>query len=247
MTTQRSSETGRKSEGMDAILEAGFTWLEENARLVVGSLVGILILGGVVAGLYEWDTGREEDSQTALDQIERRFLQAMGSEPGQIEVTEPANQDQARRSREKTLAELEALIAESAGSFAARTAGIRAAEMEVDLGRFEPAAERLAELAAGAGGADPLRSIALRLRGYALEELGRPAEAGAAYADAGRVETYPDRAGVWLLAGMTLVRAGDLDAALEAYQEVLRIDPGLAEREGVLDRLAALEARSPAP
>ena len=239
---QRHGETERAREGFEATLERGFEWLEANSKPVLGFLAGLILLGGAVALGFEWSERQAEAAQAQLDEVERGYFEAMGASPVAFYVTEPANQDLARRAREAALAGYGQVVADHAGSVAEQVAQIRAAEVEIGLGRLEDAEQRLAAAADEMDADSPLRATALRLRGYALEELERFADAAAAYESAAAVESYPGRESVYLAAGESWLRAGDSARALGAFRETLVLAPAWAEREGLVERVAGLEA-----
>lgn len=245
--TQRHGETEKPLEGFDLRIERGFEWIEDHARTVVIAIVGMLLLGGGVALGYELLQRQADASQGALDRVERRYLEAMGQDSSALYVTEPANRDQAAEARREALAGYDGVSADYTGSLADHAAQVRAAEVEIDLGDFEAAQQRLA-LAAGEMEADhTLRGAALRLQGYAFEELERWPDAAAAYAAGGAVEAYPAREALWLAAGENYLRAGDSAAAALAFEEVIVLAPAWAERQGLVERLAGLQVRAEAP
>ena len=150
----------------------------------------------------------------------------MGANPGEYFVPEPANADQAAKAREAALVELDAFVAAHSGSALAAIAAIKAAELEVDLGKLDAADQRLAALAGSLGPDDPKRAIALRLRGYTLDQRGQTLAAAETYADAAKVEAYPARGVVWIEAGDCFARAKAPDRAIAAYREALAMRAG---------------------
>ncbi len=241
--TQHHGETERRAQGFEARLEVLYERVVANPIPYVSGVVGLLLVGLVAALVSEWRDQSQQTAQLALEQVEWRYLEGMGGTRGDLYVVEPANEDQAREARERALAGYEQVIAEH-GGVTREAAQMRAAEIEIDMGRLVAAQERLQIAADDMAGDSVLRAAALRLRGYVLEELGRLEEAAAAYEEAGGVESYPAREALWLAAGDTYLRAGDLEGAAAAYREILGIAPAFAEREGLVERLAGLEALS---
>jgi tetratricopeptide (TPR) repeat protein len=244
MTTPHHDPTAQKLEGFEARLQSGFEWISAHPREVLTALGAALLAGLLVAGAWEWSQRREALGHEALGNVERQFIQAMGGDlRGDPIPTEPANSEQARNAREQALAGFTAVIAEHSGSRAAELAAVRAAEMEIDLGRTLDAVRqleaRLVELAPD----DPLRAVALRLLAYAHETLDQTAQAGEAYLQAAAVEAYPDRALMYFQAGERLERAGDARRAADAYQSGLRLDAVLGEQRRVVSRIELLEGR----
>ncbi len=241
--TQHHGETERRAQGFEARLEVLYERVVSNPIPYVSGVVGLLLVGLVAALVSEWRDQSQQTAQLALEQVEWRYLEGMGGTRGDLYVVEPANEEQAREARERALAGYEQVIAEH-GGVTREAAQMRAAEIEIDMGRLVAAQERLQIAADDMAGDSVLRAAALRLRGYVLEELGRLEEAAAAYEEAGAVESYPAREALWLAAGDTYLRAGDLEGAAAAYREILGIAPAFAEREGLVERLAGLEALS---
>ena len=242
MTMRRRAETEARAQGFDAKLEAGFDWLATRLRTVLILSGGLVLAGALAAGLYEYRERSEESAQTELAQVETRFATAMGSDPDAIWITEPANPDVAQEAREQAVAGLTALIEDYARTRAAQIAALRAAEIEVDLDRLEPAQARLEQLTEDLSERDPLRGIALRLLGYAYEQRQQYAQAAESYAEAARSGRYPAGGALWIAAGGNFERAGAIDRALDAFREAVSQDPEFAEQEGLLERLSALSA-----
>ncbi len=242
-TPLHHGDTEARRQGFDAVLEAGFEWIRRKARSL-GIALGLLLLVGTVSAIvYELDRRSEAEAADALAEVEGAFAGAMGARPGVALIPEPANEAIARHAREAALAGLEQLIAEHANSDAARVAAIRAAEMEVDLGRLEAARTRLEALASGMDADDLRRAVTLRLEAYVLDELEEPLAAAEAYERAAEVRDYPARAPVLIAAGEAFERAGEDRRAIDAYQRALSVAPGQPNRAGLLRRIAILEYR----
>jgi hypothetical protein len=173
MTIRQRSETETRAQGFDAKIEAAFDWLSARSRYVFGVLGTLLVAGAAVAGLYELNKNRQDAAELALAQVEYGFSVAMGSPIDEFLVPEPFNEDQARRAREEALAHFEAVVLDHRRSRAAQVASVRAAEMEVDLGRWSDAEARLGKLVGQLSRRDALRAVALRLLGFGASR--RPA------------------------------------------------------------------------
>ena len=239
---QRHGETERAHEGFEATLGRIFEWLEDNSKPVLGALAGVVLLGAAAALAFEWSASQARTAQSQLAEVERSYFEAMGASPVAFYVTEPANQEQAQRARDAALAGYEQVAADHPGSVAEQLAQIRAAQVEIDLGGMDAAEQRLAQAADQMDEDGPLRATALRLRGYALEELERFADAAAVYESAAAIESYPGRESLYAAAGESWLRAGNLERALGAFRETLALAPAWAEREGLVDRVIGLEA-----
>jgi tetratricopeptide (TPR) repeat protein len=221
---------------LDEWLDRGFAWISENALATLSVLGAVIALAAILAGTHELRSSREEAAQTALAAVQQDLDAAFA--PG----AEPANPDTARQLREKALAGFESVISEHEGRTGAQFAVIRAAELEIDLERFDAAEKRLSAAMSQWPEDSVQRAVAMRLRGYALERLGRYADAAEAYAQAAAIEAYPGRAGAYVQAGDTFARLGESERAVSAYEALLLVDPGFAERAGVLERLEGLRS-----
>jgi predicted negative regulator of RcsB-dependent stress response len=237
---QRHADTAAPVEGIEARIAAAFEWASEHPREVLSVLGAIVVTGALVAGVYEWQRRSQASAARALEQIEERFAQSMGADRFAAVIPEPQDGARATRSREEALAAFDQFIRSHGRSRFADFAAVRAAEMEIDLGRLGAADERLRELVEDLGSEPLLRAIALRLLGYVLEEEGQHGEAGKAYAEAAATEGYPDPAAVWLLAADAFRRAGERDQAATAYREVQQADPVYAAQKDVAALLATL-------
>jgi hypothetical protein len=90
---QQRSDTAARAQGMDARLEALFAWLFGPGRFVLIILGGLLLVGAIAAGTYEYLERRESRAQLALSQIEEQLARAMGSVVDAVVIPEPANED----------------------------------------------------------------------------------------------------------------------------------------------------------
>ena len=234
-------DTETRLKGFDAVLEGLFERTREHGRALAIGLGIVLVMGTATALLYDSARGQEEEAASALAAIEVQFGANMGAPIGEPLPPEPANVEVARRAREAALEELELLIAEREGSRTARIAAIRAAEMEIDLGRLEAASERLEALSAELAADDPKRAIALRLAGYVLDERGEPLAAAQSYERGAEVRTYPGRPMLLVAAAEAYERAGEYQKAIAAYQQSLSVPAAGLAPAGVLRRIEALE------
>jgi tetratricopeptide (TPR) repeat protein len=242
MTSQRHGSTDAPVEGFEATLQRGFEWITNHPREVLATLVGFLLVAGIATAVYELRSRGESEAQEALARAERSFAERLGGDPKLALIPEPANPDQARKVREESLAELDRVAADHTGTRAADFARLRAAEIAVDLGDAAGAKQRLDALAADLGMDDPVRGVVLRLRGYVDAQAGEFLSAAETYARAAAVESYPDRASVWVEAARNFERARDFARAGDAYAEAIAADPEFAEAQGLADRLAAARA-----
>jgi tetratricopeptide (TPR) repeat protein len=249
MNPRPHSDTQARLEGFEARLQDAFTWANEHAREIVVGAGVLLLVGAIGAGIFEWRRSQAEAAETEFAKIDAEYASAMGATPGEYFVPEPANPEQATQARETTLAELDAFIAKQRSGPLVALAGIKAAELEVDLGHLDAADLRLGKIAESLDPDDARRAIALRLRGYVLDQRGQTLDAARTYEAAAKVTGYPPRALAWIEAGDAYSRAQAPDRAIAAYREVLAGWPELAEQERIVQRIgveqAALDAAPP--
>jgi predicted negative regulator of RcsB-dependent stress response len=243
MTPRQHSDTDTRLEGFEARIQDAFAWANDHGReLMIGAGV-VLLVGVVIAGVFEWRRRTLEREEGELARIEARFTAAMGANPGEYFVPEPANAEQAKKAREAAIGELDAFITAHAGRPLAALAGIKAAEFEVDLGRLDAADARLAKIVESLDPSDPRRAIALRLRGYALDQKGETLAAGEAYEAGAKIQAYLPRALLWISAGDCFARANAPERAIAAYREALAASPELSEQEQIVQRIGIQQAR----
>jgi tetratricopeptide (TPR) repeat protein len=238
--TQRHGATESPLEGFESRLQAGFEWLSDRPREVLGTLLALLVAGALGAAGYEWYQRGERSASEDLARADRSYAEAMGGDPWLIDIPEPANVERARSIREDALVLYEEVLAEHSGTRAASFAALRAAEMELDLGMYESAQTRLRALAVDLGDDDVLTGVALRLLAYMHAEAGRYLEAADTYAEAAGVPAYPDSGPVWLAAARNYERVAAWERAADAYDSALAADPAFAEQAGVIERMTSL-------
>ena len=128
---------------------------------------------------------------------------------------------------------------------------MKAAELEVDLGQLDAADARLSKLTDSLDPNDAHRAIALRLRGYILDQKGQTLAAAETYEIAAKVECYAARAAVWVSAGDCYARVGEPVRAIAAYREALEESPELGEQAQLVQRIgvqqAKIDAAAPLP
>jgi tetratricopeptide (TPR) repeat protein len=241
-STRHHGDTEARATGIDALMQDGLEWAQANMRLLVLMIAGFLVVGLIVAGVYEMRRSARAEAAAALSEIEGELAVGLGGSRLDAVVPEPANQDQARRAREAALVAMDSFIAEHDGTPAALHARLRSAELEADLGRLEAADQHLVGLIGELADTDPVKGQALRLRGFVLEELERPQEAVAVYEQAGSLEAFPPRALAWITAARVHMRLGEDAAALRAYDRAIAIESDLAQDPALVRERRFLEA-----
>jgi tetratricopeptide (TPR) repeat protein len=229
MTTHRHhTDTDARPTGLDAHLQGALEWVGDHRREFLIGVAGVVACLVLAAIFSEMSRMQRAEASAELAALEAGFAAEMGSDRSAALVAEPANPEQAQRAREAALGKFEAFAQAHAGSDLADDARLRAAELEVDLSRLDAADTRLAALIPDLGDGDPRKAIALRLRGFVLEELDRPAEAAALYEAGGALESYPARALLWLAAARTHLRLGAAESALRALDRAVEVEPDFA-------------------
>jgi len=244
MTTPSRGETRGKAEGLDARLEAAYAWTTQNRRFMLSAIAVILGLSTAGVASFEIHKNRVKNAQMALAKVEDEFTRAMGVQADAFVIPEPANADVARTSREQARDGFAHVASERAGFRAGKLALLRTAQMEARLGNWAQAEARLGELREQLDKDDPAQFLALRLQGYVQEQQGDFGAAGDSYREAAKSGHDPDPARAWFAAGSSYARAGQVDDATSAFQELLGVDPEFAEKAGVLERLDAFGAAS---
>jgi len=242
MTERQHGDTESRLAGFEARLQDGFDWANAHGREIVIAIAAFLLVGGAAAGIWEWRTRDAAEGEAELARIEARFTQGMGSATGELFIAEPANAEQAKKARETALAELDAFIAAQGSSDAAKVAGLRAAEIQLDLGPLDAASKRVEALTAMFDPEDARLAVALRLQGYILEQMGNPLGAAEVYEAGAHIVAYPPRALLWIAAGDCLARANAPARAINAYRQALSSSPEVAEQEGIILRIGILQA-----
>lgn len=248
-TTRHHTDTDARPAGLDGRIQDLMEWIPEHRREALIALGALVACVALVAAGSEISKSRRAKASAELAVIEAGFASEMGSDSSAALVAEPANPEQAKSAREAALAKFEAFAQAHGSSDLANDARLRSAELEVDLERLDAADSRLAALIGELGDGDPRKAMALRLRGYVLEQLERPQEAAALYEAGGALESYPARALLWLAAARTHVRLGASESALGALDRAIEAEPELGsdpEIERMRREVQAAIAQSPA-
>jgi tetratricopeptide (TPR) repeat protein len=249
MTTRQHTDTDSRLAGLDARIQDFLAWITDHHRAFLAALGALVLLVAIAAAWWEVSRSRRAAASAELAAIEAGFVTEMGSDRTAAMVSEPANPETAKSAREAALAKFESFAQAHGNSDLANDARLRSAELEVDLGRLAAADSRLADLVANLDDRDPRKAMALRLRGYVLEELDRPQEAAALYEAGGALESYPARALLWLAAARTHMRIGANENALAALDRALEIESELGSDPEVASmrrEIQAAIAQSPA-
>jgi tetratricopeptide (TPR) repeat protein len=227
---------------LDEALQLAFDWVVDNSRTVVAVLVGALIIGASAAGIYEWLQSRRMEAFDDLARVQRALDKALPLEASGFGTLDTANPEIARKAREEAVSGFDAVASQHSGSLPGTAAGLRAARLEIALGKLDAADARLEKLTTEVSGGVE-RAAVLRLRGYVLEETGRQEQAADLYAEVGAIEEYPGRIQSFVQAAETYERVGKLEPAIQALEALSAAAPEYAEQADILSQLETLRAR----
>jgi predicted negative regulator of RcsB-dependent stress response len=209
-------------------------WVSEQ-RIALAIAVAAILAMALGLDLYgSHRTRLEEAGAAALAEARAEFLQAMGAQPGDLVVAEPANPEVARSARETFAKRFEEVGSKHAGTAAAALALLEAGNLYAQLG-----APHLAQDAWQAGlestdGDSALEALLLERTARAHEDAQEWSEAADAHERAGRVERFPARWTALAGAARCRIESGDADAALALFDEI--------EAAAALDEIPAYTA-----
>jgi hypothetical protein len=122
-------EHGAAAEALEEIESAGdrlSEWLQENLRLVVAGVAGLLLVAGLGSYVASSRHTAEQEASSALARTRDDYLSAMGASPGAIEVPELANAEAAAQIRAEYEKRFGEVAAAHPGTVAGTLAGGRA-------------------------------------------------------------------------------------------------------------------------
>ena len=191
----------------------------ENPRIVL-SVLGVILAVAAGVGVWETTSRRSESAASAaVARVETAYREAMGAQPGDLEVPEPANPETARAVREDFAAQLLEVADAHSSSHAAVMARIEAGTLQWQNGDREGAIATW-RLAARDAPDDALRGLALQRLAVGLESRGDPAAAAQAYAEAGALDGFPGRVDALAQAARCWLDAGERQKALDIYARI---------------------------
>jgi predicted negative regulator of RcsB-dependent stress response len=239
-------EHGAAAEALEEIESAGdrlSEWLQENLRLVVAGVAGLLLVAGLGSYVASSRHTAEQEASSALARTRDDYLSAMGASPGAIEVPELANAEAAAQIRAEYEKRFGEVAAAHPGTVAGTLAALERARLASDGGRDEEAISLLEEALGDApGGA--VRGMLLQRIAQRLEVLERWDEAAARHEEAAKVGDYPLRGWAMLDAARCRAEAGDVAAAVALYDQLERELPDMKVPED--ERARGLELRAAA-
>jgi tetratricopeptide (TPR) repeat protein len=219
---------------------AGWVVRHRRASLIGAALV---LLAAAAWGAFETlSARREQRASAALARAQADWRRSMGAAPGAREVTEPANPELAARARREAAQRLLAIADESPGTRAGVVAALLAGNRLWELGDVQPALDAWESARRAAPADSPLRALVLLRLAEAHESQGRFAEAGAAFEEAGAIESYPLRYAALGDAARSFAEAGDVPRALSLFDRIEAEAPETVLPDHVRTRLRELRA-----
>lgn len=254
MAQQKSEKvTQQELRQPDAFQEMGWKaqdWFAKHQR-TIGGVVGVLLVGGLIAGLVNWWSERSErqaskDLGAALEVLERPVV--AGELPMQpMEGSKPPFKSQQEQD-EALVKSLSEFRQAHGGTSAAATAALPLAKAEYRLGQYDAALTHFGDFLKKAAPNEPLRVAALEGQGYAYEAQGKLAEAQQAFGEMAKTE------GGGYLAGMgqyhearMLILQGKKEEAAKLLSEIPEKHPNSAAARQATERLALLATEGVKP
>jgi tetratricopeptide (TPR) repeat protein len=238
VSTRKDAEAAVETlREIDSVFDRAAEWALRNPMPVLLGLAAILGLAAALGGM-RWHFQRSElTASQALAEVQTDYLAAMGAQPGQLDVPEPANPETAKQVRVEHIERFQKVAAEHAGHLAAVQAWLEAGNLQQELGDLEAAQASWQKAADAAEQGSAVRALALSRLGSGLEAAGRWEDAARAHEEAAAIETYPLRFYALIDAARCWAEAGDRARAVALFDRVEAESPGLEIPEHVRARL----------
>ena len=243
MAREHKHEDGLETlEELDSLAERAAHWVGEHARLSAGALGALLLGTAAFAGWNSWASDRERAASDALESTRANYLEAMGAQPGDLEVPELANPKAAQQIRSDYAQRFRELAAAHRGSGSEPLAWLEAAQLAQENGDAKAALEALDSGLAAVRTGSPLRGLLLDKLGQLQEREGRWQEAAEAHLQASGIDAYPLRLFSLADAARCFDAAGDPARARELLERALAEAPELPIPDHLRSRLRELQA-----
>ena len=217
-------------------------WIADNAMLVLGAAVMVLVLAGGYGFISSSREGAREEASAALAEVEGAYLQAMGGTLDSVVIDEPANPETARRVREEYVGRYAAVASEYPGTIEAQLASLEQGALLQAVGRSEEAvATWQAALDASSEHASVRGLLFERIAGSG-EIAGRWADAGAAHEAASQLAGFPLRYMALAEAARCYAEAGEDAKALALWDRLMAEAPDHKAPPHIAGRMAELRA-----
>jgi len=228
LARRRSEAPANTLEELESLSQRLAFWLESNWLRVV-AVAAVVLLGAAIAGaVTTWRRHQVEVASAAVADLRREFVVAMGGEPGDVEIPEPANPERAERVRREFVSRFTETARQYPGSAASAVALLEAGEIYLELGAPHEALALWQEGVLGLPWNSALRAMLLDRTGPLLESEDRFAEAAEAYEAAAAIEAYPMRYYALAEAARCWLEADQPEAALAIYRRFEREAPEFA-------------------
>jgi tetratricopeptide (TPR) repeat protein len=235
--SQQATETLQEIEG---VFDRLADWVMHNPTRVLGVLGGILAVAAAL-GLYDWQRNRQLDqAAAAVAEVQSGYFRAMGAAPGSFQVAEPANPETGRQVREQYVERFLTVADEHSGTAPAVAARLEAGTLLEQAGDSTGALDAWRRAVEAAGAGTTLRGVALVRLARGLERQGLWAEAAAAHAEAGAIESLPIRGFALGDAARCYAEAGDVAEALAVYASLEELEDAPPAPDHVRARLEEL-------
>lgn len=239
--TREATHTLQEIEG---VFDRMANRVAEHPVAAVVVLVAILA-GAAAVSVYRWQAERSaSEASRAVAEVDSAYLEAMGAEPGTVEVTDPEDPAKAAAVRKEYAPRFAEVAAAHAGTAAAVSARLEAGRLYEAVGDLEAAIAQWREATEEApGGA--LEAIARVQLARGLETRGKWAEAAAQHEEAGAIEDYPARAHALAHAARCWANAGETERALEAFERAESATPSIDIPTHIAARMRELRVAQP--
>jgi tetratricopeptide (TPR) repeat protein len=231
-------------EQLESLGDRLMSWVSANPLVVLGTAGVILLTAAGIGGARAWRSASADAASSALAKIQHEYVLAMGGEPGETAVPEPANPETARQVRTAFVERFASFAREHEGTPAQVFAALEASRIYEALGADEPARDILQAAAAAQPAESPIRAVALRRYAAMAETTGDFTAAAEAHRAAADTPGYPLRLEALADAARSWAEAGRRDEALALFARIQSEAPEYRLPPHVQARLAELQARA---
>jgi predicted negative regulator of RcsB-dependent stress response len=207
-------------EGLGSSMDRMAVWVADHRWLVIGVIGAVLAGGGAWEFLRSRAEGREMAASNAFDQTQMAYLEAMGAEPGAIDLPELANPDAAKRIREEYLEKFRGAAQAHPGTLPAALAWLEVADLLEAQGDQDGSLESLRKALGEQSGNPRLAGLVQQRIAQLHEDRGQLSEAAAAHEAAGSLPEFPLRYFALADAARCHAQAGQADRALELLERI---------------------------
>jgi tetratricopeptide (TPR) repeat protein len=215
-------EHNRTAEALREIEASGdrvAEWASENAALILGIIAGLLVIAAGIGFWVQHSSDTRDASVNALARTTSDYRIAMGADPLDTLVPEPANAELAERTRTEFAARFEEVGREYSGTTVGAIGLLEAGGLQVELGQLDAAIQNFEAARDSVQGTSLAALASTRLAGLA-ETRGDMKAAAQAFESAASVTKYPLRAEALAEAARCWAAANEPDRALATFQRL---------------------------